>query len=600
MYRILAADIGSTTTKTVLFEKREQGWALQAKTVSPTTVEAPHLDVMIGLRNALMKLQMRTGVKLFDGARLVTPACKGSGVDVFVATSSAGGGLQMVVTGLMEEITAESAHRAALGAGAIVSDVIALDDPRSVIEKVDAVKRIRPDMVLITGGTDGGNISEVAAVAEMVAMADPQPRFGEEFKIPVIFAGNVQARSLVGELFEDGIEVSFAENIRPVLEKEVLGPARSQIHNLFLEHVMMHAPGYNTVLDWAQGNVKPTPVAVGDALTYLAQRVQGDVLAVDVGGATTDVFSVIDSKFYRTVSANLGMSYSMGNVLGEATPELVLRWLPFDSDENMVRNRNFNKMIRPTGLPQTLEELMLEQAMCKEALRLSLEHHKSLIRGLKGVPKRRSAGDIFYQDASGQTLVDMMKIKVLVGTGGVLSYAPRRNQAAMILLDGFQPEGVTGLFVDSQFLLPYMGVLMDIDRDVAMEILHTETLIPLGTCVAPVGPRVTPGTAIGRVRIGDNSFDIIAGDLRAIQVDDVRDTTFEAIPAREFDLGFGPGVPVSGELVKGVTGLMLDGRGRPLAFPGDESVMRSSLIRWYEALDAYPSEGLRTSSSGGE
>ena len=593
MYRILAADIGSTTTKTVLFEKQEQGWVLQAKAVSPTTVETPHLDVMIGLRNALLKLQSQTDVKILDGAHLVTPAHQKSGVDVFVVTSSAGGGLQMVVTGLMEEITAESAHRAALGAGAIVSDVIALDDPRSVIEKIDAVKRIRPDMVLITGGTDDGNISEVAAVAEMVAMANPQPRFGKEFKMPVIFAGNVEARSLVDKLFEGAMEVSFAENIRPVLEKEVLGPARNQIHNLFLEHVMMHAPGYNTVLSWAQGNVKPTPVAVGDALIYLAQKVQGDVLAVDVGGATTDVFSVIDSKFYRTVSANLGMSYSMGNVLSEATPELVLRWLPFDSDENFVRNWNFNKMIRPAGLPQTFEELMLEQALCKEALRLSLEHHKSLIRGLKGVQQQRSAGDIFYQDASGQTLVDMMKVKVLVGTGGVLSYAPRRNQAAMILLDGLQPEGITGLFVDSRFLLSYMGVLMDIDKDAAVEIMETETLIPLGTCIAPVGPEVPPGTSIGRVTAGNNSFDIVAGDLQIVDVDDLGDTAFEAVPDRRFDLGFGPGKPISGKLVKGVTGLILDGRGRPLVFFGDKSVMRSSLIGWYEALDAYPSSILK-------
>ncbi len=138
---------------------------------------------MIGLREALSRLEQRTGIELMAGSRLLTSVSGNAGVDIFVATSSAGGGLQMVVTGLMKEITAESANRAALGAGAIVSDVIALDDSRSVIERLEAVKRIRPDMVLITGGTDGGNISEVAAVAEMVAMANPEPRFGHDFKI---------------------------------------------------------------------------------------------------------------------------------------------------------------------------------------------------------------------------------------------------------------------------------------------------------------------------------------------------------------------------------------------------------------------------------
>jgi uncharacterized protein (TIGR01319 family) len=586
--RLLAADIGSTTTKTVLFERQNGSWKMKGKTVSPTTVESPHLDVMIGFRQALSKLEEQTGRKLMDGVRLITPAGDSSGVDIFVATSSAGGGLQMVVTGLMKEITAESAHRAALGAGAIVSDVIALDDSRSAVEKIDAIKRIRPDMVLVTGGTDGGNISEVAAIAEMVALANPEPRFGQDFKTPVIFAGNVEARSFVQQVFVDEMELSFADNIRPVLEKEVLEPARHRIHDIFLEHVMMHAPGYHTLISWAEGHVKPTPVAVGEALRFVADRTGGDILAVDVGGATTDVFSVIDSQFYRTVSANLGMSYSMGNVLSEATPEMVLRWLPFEADENTVRNWNFNKMIRPTGLPHTFYELMLEQAVCKEALRLSLEHHKGLIRGLKGVRQERGAGDAFHQTPSGETLVDMMKVKVLIGTGGALSYAPRRAQAAMILLDGLQPEGITYLYVDSWFLLPHMGVLMDIDRDIAGELIEKETLIPLAVCIAPVGPKVTPGRTMARVSTGGSTHDVVAGALQLVDLEGGEGTLFEVEPEREFDVGPGAGRPVSGHIPPGITRLILDGRGRPLEFPRDWGSTRRMVAGWYDVLGAYP------------
>ena len=588
--RILAADVGSTTTKTVLFERQEAIWKLTAKTTSPTTVEVPNLDVMIGLRNALSRLEERTGIRLMDGKRLLTPANDAAGVDLFVATSSAGGGLQMVVAGLMKEITAESAHRAALGAGAVVTDVIALDDSRNVIERLETLKRIRPDMILITGGTDGGNISEVAAVSEMVAMANPEPRLGHDFKTPVIFAGNVEARSHVDRVFDNYTGITYADNIRPVLEKEVLGPARNEIHSLYLEHVMMHAPGYPSVVSWAQGHIKPTPVAVGNALMYIGREIDGNVLAVDVGGATTDVFSVIEGELYRTVSANLGMSYSMGNVLSEAGAASVLRWFPGEPDENYVRNWNFNKIIRPTGLPQTFEELMLEQAICKEALRLSLDHHKSLIRSLKGVQKRRTVGDVFYQEPTGRTLIDMMNIQVLVGTGGALSYAPRRNQSFMILLDGLLPEGVTDLFVDSQFLLPHMGVLMDVDKDIAAEIMMTESLIPLGTCIAPVGPEVLTGTSIARLETGNRAYDVISGHIKAIPVDGTNSQEFEIIPRREFDVGSGPGKPFSGKAINGVTGLILDGRGRPLVFPRDQRVRRDFLVNWYKTLDAYPGE----------
>ena len=290
MKRILAADVGSTTTKAVLFEKSSDGWRMAGKMVAPTTVEAPDLDVMIGLRNALSKLERRTGVKLLDGARLLVPARNSDGADAFVATSSAGGGLQMLVTGLIGTMTAESAHRAALGAGAVVTDVVSVDDNRTIIERLEAIKGVRPDMILLTGGTDGGNISDVAAIAEYIAMANPEPRFGKDFKIPVIYAGNVDARQYVGDTLSETNAMFYTENIRPVLETEDLDPARAEISRLFLEHVMMRAPGYGTLSLVGRGAVKPTPVAVGDALKYLAERRDLAVLAADIGGDHRHVF----------------------------------------------------------------------------------------------------------------------------------------------------------------------------------------------------------------------------------------------------------------------------------------------------------------------
>ena len=584
--RILAADVGSTTTKVVLFEKKGEGWVLTGKTIAPTTVEAPDLDVMIGLRNALSKLEKRTGVKLLDSVRLISPPRGDDGVDTFVATSSAGGGLQMLVTGLVKTMTAESAHRAALGAGAIVSDIISMDDQRTLVERLETIKGIRPDMILVTGGTDGGNISDVAAIAEYVAMANPEPRFGKDFRIPVIYAGNVDARSYVTGVFGDEMELSFTDNLRPVLETEVLTPARSEIHRLFLEHVMAHAPGYKTLLIWADGHVKPTPVAVGEALQRVAAEKGKDLLGVDIGGATTDMFSVIGGRFYRTVSANLGMSYSMANVLSEATVESIMRWLPWEADENMVRNWNFNKMVRPTTLPETLEDLVLEQAVAKEALRLSLDHHRSLVRGLKGIRQQRDVGDIFNQTSTGATLVDLMATGAIVGSGGVLSYAPRRNQAAMMLLDALQPEGVTDLYVDSQFLLPHVGALMEIDSRAAAAILDNQAMVPLGTSVCPVGPNVQPGTAIAKVQVGDEAWDVMAGEIRLIPLTGVAEA--EVLPKKEFDVGNGRGVPVKAKLDGGTVGVMLDGRGRPLSLPKAPAERIAALKRWNKAMSAYP------------
>lgn len=586
--RIIAADVGSTTTKAVLFERGKEGWRVLGKAVAPTTVEAPDLDVMIGLRNALAKLERRTGRRLLDGSRLILPSHHEDGTDVFVATSSAGGGLQMLVTGLVKTMTAESAHRAALGAGAIVSDILSLDDNRVLMERIDIIRKVRPDMILVTGGTDGGNISDVAAMAEYIAMANPEARFGKDFKIPVIYAGNLDARGYVEEAIGDALDLSVTDNIRPSLEKEVLGPAREEIHRLFLEHVMMRAPGYKTLASWAGGKIKPTPVAVGDVLTRLAKARGLDVLGVDVGGATTDVFSVISGQFFRTVSANLGMSYSLANVFAEAKVESVLRWIPWETDENSVRNWGFNKMIRPTTLPQTMRDLVFEQAVAREALRLSLDHHCSLIRGLKGIQQKREVGDVFNQLGTGATLVDLMKTGLIIGSGGVLSYAPRRAQAALMMMDALQPLGITELAVDSQFLLPHLGVLMDSEPETVNELMSAEALVELGTVIAPSGHSSQPGSSIARVEMEESSYAIEAGEIRVIPLPPKTTAPVTVVPKRGFDVGNGPGRPVTANVSGGIVGLILDGRGRPLSLPEDNRRRVMALKRWAKAMDAYP------------
>jgi uncharacterized protein (TIGR01319 family) len=231
------------------------------------------------------------------------------GCDIYVSTSSAGGGLQMMVAGVVREMTAESAKRAALGAGAIVMDTIAGNDRRKPHEQSQRIRELRPDMVLVSGGTDGGDQRKVVEIAELIAPAKPRPRFGGEYKLPVTFAGNKDAQESIRRVFGGSdFDLSVVDNLRPTLERENLGPARERIHDVFLEHVMAHAPGYNRLISWANAPIMLTPGAVGDILQEIARRRGINAVCVDIGGATTDVFSVYDGVFNRTVSANLSMS----------------------------------------------------------------------------------------------------------------------------------------------------------------------------------------------------------------------------------------------------------------------------------------------------
>ena len=596
---ILATDCGSTTTKAILIEFIDGEYRLRFRGEAPTTVEAPFEDVTRGVLNAVMEIEELSGRKLLDGEKIITPHKDNAGVDIYVSTSSAGGGLQMMVAGVVKSMSGESAERAALGAGSIVMDVLASNDGRKPHEKITRIRQLRPDMILLSGGVDGGTTKHVVELAEILKAANPQPRLGSDYKLPVIYAGNNKASTEITKTLGEQADLTIVENIRPVLERENLNPSRDKIHDLFMEHVMQQAPGYNKLMSWTDAPIMPTPGAVGSLIEMIAEEDNISVVGVDIGGATTDIFSVFQNQFNRTVSANLGTSYSICNVLAEASLKNVLRWVPFDIDEKELTNRIGNKMIRPTTVPQSMEELKIEQAIAREALRLSFIQHKAFAVNLKGVQKERTISDAFEQSDSGLSLVDMMDLDLLVGSGGVLSHAPRREQSARMLIDSFLPEGITQLAVDSIFMMPQLGVLANIDqkdlsenaRKAALEVFNKDCLIRLGTCIAPVGKAKNGDLILSTtLEMSDGSekqIDLHQGELLAISAD------YEPIksklkPAKGIDIGAGKNEEISTTLYGGVVGLVFDGRGRPFNLPNENDKRIDSLNIWSNAMNEYP------------
>ena len=590
--RILATDCGSTTTKAILIEKRGEEYRLIARGEAPTTVEKPFEDVTRGALNAFRELEELTGIQILEGEKIIKGAEGNRGVDLYVSTSSAGGGLQMMVAGVVKSMTAESAARAALGAGAIVMEVIASNDGRLPYQRVDLIRKLRPDMILLSGGVDGGTIKHVVELAELIKAADPKPRFGIGYELPVIYAGNKDARKEIEKILGDKTALSIIENIRPTLERENLIPARHKIHDLFMEHVMAHAPGYKKLMSWTDAPIMPTPGAVGLLMEMTAKMENIELLGVDIGGATTDVFSVFQGIFNRTVSANLGMSYSISNVLVEAGIENILRWIPFKINEYEVKNRIRNKMIRPTTIPQTLEDLIIEQAIAREALRLALEQHKLMAVGLKGVQQERTISDAFAQTMTGETLVNMMTLGLIIGSGGILSHAPRRVQAAMMMIDAFQPEGITYLAVDSIFMMPHLGVLTTVHKEAGLQVFKRDCLIWLGTCIAPKG-KGKEGKPIGKIKIifedgNEIEREIIYGKMERIPLETGKRAKAIVEPYKGFDMGAGSGKRVEGELKGGVVGIIIDGRGRPLEIPQDIKKRVECLCDWILSCNVYP------------
>lgn len=596
---ILATDCGSTTTKAILIEKIDGVYRLSVRGEAPTTVEAPFEDVTKGVLNATMEVEELAGRQILDGETIITPQNGNKGVDLYISTSSAGGGLQMMVAGVVKSMSGESAERAALGAGSIVMDVLASNDGRKPHQKIKRIRQLRPDMILLSGGIDGGTTSHVIELAEILAAANPQPRLGQDYKLPVIYAGNKVATKKIEETLGLITDLDITENIRPVLEFENLKPSRDKIHDLFMEHVMQQAPGYKKLMSWTDAPIMPTPGAVGALIEMVAEKEKISVVGVDIGGATTDIFSVFQGQFNRTVSANLGMSYSICNVLAEATLPKVLRWVPFDIDEDQLTNRIGNKMIRPTTVPQSLQELVIEQAIAREALRLSFIQHKLFAVNLKGVQKERTISDAFEQSDSGNSLVNMMELDLIVGSGGVLSHAPRREQSAKMLIDSFQPEGITQIAVDSIFMMPQLGVMANIEkkelsdaaRTAALEVFDNDCLIRLGTCISPVGKTKRDDVLLKAVLTFENgkaeTVNLKQGELVCIK------KSYEPVkasitPVKTIDVGAGKGEPIETVIYGGVVGIIFDGRGRPLEISSDPNIRIRNLTKWSSSMDEYP------------
>jgi len=590
--RILATDCGSTTTKAILIEKRGEEYRLIVRGEAPTTVESPFEDVTKGVLNATREVEELADVKILDGEEIIKGVKGNDGVDFYVSTSSAGGGLQMMVAGVVLTMTAESAARAALGAGAIVMDVIASNDGRLPHEKIERIRNLRPDMILLSGGVDGGTISHVVELAELIKAADPKPRFGIGYQLPVIYAGNKDAREIILKTLKEHTSLVIVENIRPILEKENLSPARHKIHDQFMEHVMAHAPGYKKLMEMTDTPIMPTPGAVGLLVETVARKEKITAIGVDIGGATTDVFSVFQGIFNRTVSANLGLSYSISNVLAESGIENIMRWLPFEVDERDLRNRIRNKMIRPTTIPHALEDLKIEQAIAREALRLAFEQHKSMAVGLKGVQQERTISDTFAQTMTGETLIDLMALNLLIGSGGVLSHAPRRNQAALMLIDAFLPQGITRLAVDSIFMMPHLGVLSTVHERSATEVFDKDCLILLGSCIAPVGEG-KEGVNVLKLKVEyedkkTQEMSVKYGEIALLPLEVGKKAKFILHPEKGFDVGNGKGKIVEAEISGGVVGIVVDCRGRPFTLHEDKRKRMGLLNKWFRAMNMYP------------
>lgn len=548
----ILADVGSTTTKVVAIGDSPPRVLAQA--FHPTTVEPPNEDAAIGFERGLAALEL--GLRSPFSERQA--AADASGIPPTMFTSSAAGGLKMLVVGLVQSITAESAQKASMGAGGVILDILAVDDGRTDAERADLVRSLRPDLLLVAGGFEGSSGHQILLLCEILAMgADPTVR------LPLIFAGSGALAETVQDILSPYYDVTVAPNLRPSAEQENFGPIIQAIQNLFMEHVMAHAPGYERISERSHLGVVPTPLAVGRMVETLAEAEGTAVIALDIGGATTDVFSVADGTMYRTVSANLGMSYSLGNTLVEAGVANLQRWIDPPIDERTLRNMVYSKVAEPTRFPTTELEWQIDTAGAIEALRMALAQHLSLTRTLAQLSEPRggpflSRETLAARMRSRRERLRLIDVGLIIGSGGSLTYARTPRHAAHILLESLRPQGVTRLVLDTRSTLSHFGNLSRADRELAIALCR-DNLKELATVIAPVG-RAAAGSSAIRWSSGAASGVVAVGDITWLPSQGPHPLEVVLQPGPGLDLGAGEGRPLTSRIRSSAAGTVVDAR----------------------------------------
>lgn len=444
----LITDIGSTTTKSYLCDK--SGKVLSIAKV-PTTVEKPFEDVSIGFFNALKEIEKSKDIILFSDGKF------SSAVDVYF-TSSAGGGLQVTVVGLTELYSAKIGTKAALGSGAIISNIICGGDNRSEQKKIAELKKSSPDLILFAGGADSEFISIVCRMAKFIEEADVKNKF-KKSNTPIIFSGNIYAipdvKKILGNypLF---IEENICNNFKyrgENLQKRVL--------EIFQKHVMHDAPGYPKIVELTRNKILPTPIAVSKAMSLLGK--EKNILLFDIGGATTDVYTFYNGKFFRSVSANIGMSYSIVNTLLECGIDNIKKYLTPNIKDNEILNYIGHKYLNPTQLPNNKKEELIEVSIAINAINKAIENHFKLYKKeFDEILSQRPWLDIFLQRNK------EMEFDIVIGSGGIISN--NNVFCRKMIFANINIKHSKSLF-DKDFLFPHIGITSNKDKDFAMSLL---------------------------------------------------------------------------------------------------------------------------------
>jgi hypothetical protein len=589
---VLVAEIGSVTTRVTLIDQVDGESRMVGHAESSSSVEAPYQNALFGVLEAAAQISELTGRQLIrDGQLIIPQGPDREGVSQLIAVSSAAGSMALVITAIAGDVSARSAVQASRATYTALLQTVTLDDAaaqstagpvdKSWIERqVETLLTLRPDAVLIAGGLEQGAVDAVNRLAHIVGLTavstsvDASGQQRQEITArPVIYAGNSGAREQVIAALSDRAELFVVDNLRPALDRANLDPARQELSRLYEKQILPRLPGLAALRRLGRAPVRTVCDVEGLMTRFLAERTGRSVLTVDVGASSTAAFHAAPGSYQLAVLGTTGVSYGLTDLLAGPGVGAIARWLPFPIGEQALTERLLNKALRPYALPADREDLYIEHALAREALRSTY------------AALREETPALAYD--------------WIVAGGGVLAQAPQLGLALLTLLDGIEPVGaeahpIFDIYLDSLSLLPVAGALAGLDPDAAVTVVDRDLLrnTPLATVVVPLGEGRAGETAVevelAVVGGATERRAVRHGEIARIPLSQGRFGRLTLRPAGGVRIGgAAPGEAVSsegGDVAGSALGVVIDARGRPLPLPEDARQRRARIWEWLVAL----------------
>ncbi len=572
---LISIDIGTISTRVFLFDGVNDQYRFIAAGHARTTDGPPYNDVQEGVTVALRQLEEITGRNLMgSNGHIVTPTQPdGSGVDAVVATLSAGPELRVVAVGLLESVSLESARNLAKTTYAKIVETISLNDRRKTDTRIDAILRARPDLVIIAGGINGGASHSVQSLLDVIGVSSYLRQKPQ--RPAVLFTGNNAIKEDVEEMLAHIVDLHIAPNVRPTLQSEQLIPAQTVLADIFQRVRSEQIFGLAEIAQQTTGRILPTATGLGRVIDFLSRVYDPNkgVLGLDVGASATTVAAANQGKLALQVFPQFGLGESLGNIFKYIPLEQIATWLQLDIPDEAIRDYIYTKATYPASLPATEQELLIEQAITRQLIRMAVSQAtKSL-----PFPAKRAAPSL------------LPWLEPIIVSGSALTKAPTPGQSLLVLLDGLQPTGITTIVLDQNNLVGSLGTAADINPLLTVQVLESNAFLNLATVIAPVG-KTRKGTPILRVHITyrngeEMTYNVKYGTIEVIPLAMGESAQLHLQPLHRFDVGMGsPGRSGRVQVTGGILGIVVDARGRPIDLINQPDRRRETLKRWRWAL----------------